>query len=100
MKIDVRPYQAGEERYVAELHEHLYQEEYGWGPAFIDYATDIALRFPERKASDREELFIAERDGRPAGCIMLCQTEDPAVGQLRLFAVEKTNGVAEWARLC
>ena len=100
MKIDVRPYQAGEERYVAELHERLYKEEYGRGPAFIDYATDIALRFPERKASDREELFIAERDGRPAGCIMLCQTEDPAVGQLRLFAVEKTNGVAEWARLC
>lgn len=100
MKIDVRPYQAGEERYVAELHERLYKEEYGRGPAFIDYATDIALRFPERKASDREELFIAERDGRLAGCIMLCQTEDPAVGQLRLFAVEKTNGVAEWARLC
>ena len=101
MKIDVRPYQAGEERYVAELHERLYyKEEYDWGPAFIDYATDIALRFPERKASDREEMFIAERDGRLAGRIMLCQTEDPAVGQLRLFAVEKTNGMAEWARLC
>lgn len=62
--------------------------------------TQLTLRCAERKASDREELFVAERDGRPAGCIMLCQTEDPAVGQLRLFAVEKTNGVAEWARLC
>lgn len=28
-------------------------------------------------------------DGRPVGCIMLCQTEEPAVGQLRLFLVEK-----------
>ena len=36
-----------------------------------------------------EELFVADCDGVLAGCIMLCQADDPSVGQLRLFAVEK-----------
>ena len=34
-------------------------------------------------------MFVAEADGRLVGCIMLCGTDDPDVGQLRVFAVEK-----------
>ena len=30
-------------------------------------------------------------EGEPAGSVMLCGTEDPSVGQLRLFAVEKNR---------
>ena len=89
MKYVVRPYQNGEERYVAELHKKLYAEEYSWGPNFTDYAMKIALDFAKKDKSNREELFIAELEGRPAGCIMLCETDAPDVGQLRLFAVEK-----------
>ncbi len=85
----VRPYKAGEEAYVADLHRRLYTEEYGWGPAFIDYAVHIALSFAEKEKNDREELFVAETDERLAGCIMLCGTDDSDVGQLRVFAVEK-----------
>lgn len=85
----IRPYRPGEERYVAELHKRLYSEEYAWGPSFTDYAAKIALDFAKKEKSDKEELFVAELNGSLAGCIMLCQTDDPAVGQLRLFAVEK-----------
>ena len=85
----IRPCRKGEEEYAADLHKRLYSEEYGWGPAFIDYAADISRRFAQKEKNAREELYVAELDGRLAGCVMLCGTEDPDVGQLRLFAVEK-----------
>lgn len=89
MEFTVRPYQKGEENYVADLHQRLYTEEYAWGPSFTDYAVKIALDFAKKAKSDREELFIAEAKGSPIGCVMLCETDDPDVGQLRLYAVEK-----------
>ena len=85
----VRPYRRGEEEYVARLHERLYSEEYGWGPEFVRYAVEIPRHFAAKERNDREELFIAEQGGRPVGSMMLCATEDPDVGQLRVFAVEK-----------
>jgi hypothetical protein len=38
MRVDyvVRPYQKGEEEYVADAQERAYLEEYNWGPAFGD----------------------------------------------------------------
>lgn len=87
----IRTYRSGEEQYVADLHERLYTGEYGWGPAFVTYAKEIAVDFPKRPASDHEGLWIAEAEGEPAGSVMLCETEDPSVGQLRLFAVEKSR---------
>ena len=89
MEYTIRPYRDGEEQYVAELHKKLYSEEYSWGPSFIDYAVEIALDFAKKDKNDREELFVAEKEGELMGCIMLCKTDNPDVGQLRLFAVEK-----------
>lgn len=88
MDFVVRPYRHGEEQYVADLHRRLYSGEYSWGPSFIDYAVKIALDFAKKDKGDGEELFVAEKDGTLIGCIMLCQTDDPDVGQLRLYAVE------------
>lgn len=85
----IRPYIKGEERYVAELQNRIYSEEYHWGTAFTDYAMELALAFSEKEKRDREELWIAEADGKPVGCIMLCETDDYETGQLRLFVVEK-----------
>ena len=85
----VRPYRSGEEEYVADLHERLYSEEYGWGPEFVKYAVEIPRHFAAKERNGREELFIAEQNGRPVGSLMLCASDDPDVGQLRVFAVEK-----------
>ena len=89
MDFIVRPYRSGEEEYVADLHERLYSEEYGWGPEFVRYAIEIPRRFAGKERNGREELFIAEQNGSPEGSIMLCAADDPDVGQLRVFAVEK-----------
>jgi len=85
----VRPYRKGEEEYVADAHRRIYSGEYRWGESFTKYAAQIALDYANTPHSDREELWIAEAEGKPVGYIMLCETEDPSVGQLRLFLVEK-----------
>lgn len=89
MEYLIRPYKRGEEEYVADLHKRLYSQEYSWGPEFTDYAVGIPRDFGKKPQNDREELFVAEQDGQLAGCIMLCQTDEWNVGQLRLFAVEQ-----------
>lgn len=89
MNYNIRPYRHGEEQYVAELHKKLYTQEYSWGPSFTEYAVKLALEFAQHSKGNREELFVAEADGTLIGCVMLCQTDDPNIGQLRLFAVEK-----------
>ena len=53
----IRDYRPGEEKYA---------EEYGWGPAFVTYAKEIALDFPRRPENGRECLWIAEVEGKPA----------------------------------
>lgn len=85
----VRPYAPGEENAVADAHRRTYSQEYGWNDFFTDYAARLALDFPLREPSDREALWIAEAEGRQVGSIMLCRTDDPSVGQLRLFLVDK-----------
>ena len=89
MDFVIRPYRRGEEEFAANLHKRLSQEEYSWGPSFTDYAVKIALDFAAKPKSSKEDLFVADKNGTLIGYIMLCQTEDPEVGQLRLFAVEK-----------
>ena len=89
MNFTIRPYRRGEEQYVANLQKSLSSTEYLWEPSFTDYAMKIAIDFAKGKKNEREELFVADCDGVLAGCVMLCQTDDPSIGQLRLFAVEK-----------
>lgn len=93
MSYVVRESQPGDATYVADLHRRLYSEEYEWGPAFIAYAEKIALDFELRPKNDKEALWIVEEEpqGQRVGSIMLCATDDPEVGQLRLLAVEKAH---------
>lgn len=92
----VRPYKMGEEKYVADAQQRVYLEEYNWGPAFGNYAQKIAYDFAAVPQNPREEMWVADVNGELVGCIVLNETENPEVGQLRLFLVEKAyrkNGV-------
>jgi len=88
MDFIIRPYRQGEEKYVAEAHRRIYTKEYRWGDSFTEYAINVALHFAESGHSERGELWVAETDGKLVGCIMLCQTDKPLTGQLRLLLVE------------
>ena len=48
MEYTVRPYQKGEEEYVADAHRRIYSEEYRWGDAFTRYAVKVAMDFAEK----------------------------------------------------
>lgn len=92
----IRPYKKGEEEYVAKAQERVYLEEYNWGPAFGDYAKKIAYDFAATPENPKEELWVAEMNGEFVGCIMLVESDNPEIGLLRLFLVEKKcrkNGV-------
>lgn len=92
MSYIVRESRPGEAAYVADLHRRLYSEEYEWGPAFITYAEKIALDYDKNPKNEKEVLWVVEDDQRDlAGSIMLCSTDDPDVGQLRLLAVERKH---------
>ena len=88
----IRPYRPWEERYAAEANCKVYSQEYRWGENFTYYASKIAYDFAAKEKNEREELWIAEADGKPVGCVMLVQAEEPygpGTGQLRLFQVDK-----------
>jgi GNAT superfamily N-acetyltransferase len=85
----VRSYRKGEEAYVADAHKRVYLEEYHWGPEFYTYAGKIAMDFAAKAASSREMLWVAESDGKLVGSVLLVEGDDPSVGQVRLFLVEK-----------
>lgn len=87
MEYIVRPYRRGEEQYVADAHCRLYPAEYGWGPAFTEYAAKIAVDFAGAQ-QEGEALWVAECGGRLIGSVMLCQSGEAGEGQVRLFLVE------------
>ena len=91
MEYLIRTYKKGEEHYVADAHRRVYSEEYNWGDSFISYAAKVAADFASKKPSSREGLWVAEDfiSSKLVGCIMLCETDEKDVGQLRLFLVEK-----------
>lgn len=47
------------------------------------------MNYTVRPFRPGEELWVAEAEGKLIGCIMLCQSDEPLTGQLRLFLVEK-----------
>lgn len=98
----IRPYKPGEENYVAEAHERIYREEFGWGEAFSSYAKQIVYDFARLPKPEHAEMWIAESDGESVGSIMLQETEE-GVGQLRLFLLEpgyrgRGIGIRLWNR--
>ncbi len=100
LKYTIRPYKPGEEHYVAEAHERIYRDYFGWGDNFSRYAKKVVYDFADTPRREHAEMWIAEAAGKPVGSIMLQETEE-GVGQLRLFLMEPDNqhsgiGIALW----
>lgn len=70
---------------VVALHGILYAKEYGFDPTFEAYVAGPLAEFALR-GSDRERLWLAERDGHLVGCIAIV-AESAEVAQLRWFLV-------------
>ena len=58
--------------------------EYGWGPAFTEYAAKIAVEFAGAQ-QEGEALWVAECGGRLIGSVMLCQSGEAGEGRFGCF---------------
>jgi GNAT superfamily N-acetyltransferase len=78
----MRPGDLGE---VVRLHGVVYAREYGLDPTFEAYVAGPLAEFV-RAGSQRERLWLAERDSRLVGSVAIVQAA-PGVAQLRWFLV-------------
>jgi GNAT superfamily N-acetyltransferase len=65
----------------------VYAEEYGWDETFEALVARIVADYVEHRGPQRENAWLAEVDGEPAGCVF-CMRKDDTTAQLRILLVE------------
>jgi GNAT superfamily N-acetyltransferase len=87
--ITLRTHRTGDMGWIIYRHAILYAEEYGWNEQFEALVGQSASRFLKDYGPERERFWIAEIDGKFAGCIFLMKDLEAAnTGRLRNFLVE------------
>ncbi|NMH97811.1 bifunctional helix-turn-helix transcriptional regulator/GNAT family N-acetyltransferase [Pseudonocardia acidicola] len=83
----------GEYGWVVARHGAVYAAEYGWDDSFEGLVAQIVGTYLTDHDPARERAWIAEVDGRPAGCVFCVADPDhDDVAKLRILLVEP------WAR--
>jgi len=83
----LRTHQPGDLGWLVSRHGALYAQEYGWDETFEAFVAEIAARFIRNFDPKRERCWIAERDGRNVGAVLLVR-KAATVAQLRVLIVE------------
>lgn len=79
----------GDMGWILERHGALYHAEYGWDARFEALVADVVAGYLRGHDPRRERCWIAQRDGRRLGCVMLvAHPQRPGVAKLRLLLVE------------
>jgi DNA-binding MarR family transcriptional regulator/GNAT superfamily N-acetyltransferase len=95
----LRPHRPEDLGWILARHATLYAKEYGWGSQFKLLVAGIIADFLRGHDPGREGCWIAERDGEPAGSVMLVDA-DGNVAKLRLLLVEpRARGLGIGRRL-
>jgi GNAT superfamily N-acetyltransferase len=81
----------GDLGWMIKAHGEVYASEYGWDATFEALVARILADYANGKDPDRARAWIAEVDGRRAGCVMCCP-EDETTAELHTLLVEP------WAR--
>lgn len=83
----LRPLRIGDIGWIAHRQGVLYAQEYRWDQSFEALVAEIAAAFVKKRDAQRENAWIAERDGQIVGAVFLVQ-RSKTVAQLRLLYVE------------
>ena len=83
----LRPPRAGDLGWVAQRHGELYARDEGYDMGFEALVAHVVAGFYERKDTERERGWIAERAGERIGCVFVCRKSE-RVAKLRMLLVE------------
>lgn len=86
----LRAHRPGDLGWIVARHGAVYAREHGLGPAFEAEVARICADFLASPEPGRERAWIAERDGRRLGSVLLVRDRHggPETGRLRLLLVE------------
>lgn len=100
-KIVIRQPQPGDIGWAIERHGKLYADEFGWNGEFEALVATLFASFATKHDPSRERCWIAEVDGRRAGCVFVVRNKDRRdVAQLRCLLVDPSaRGLGVGARL-
>ena len=84
----IRPLdQPGDLGWVVMAHGEVYAGEFGWDTSFEALVARIVADYAASHEPRREAAWIAEVDGRRAGCVF-CVAKSEEVAQLRILLVD------------
>ena len=98
-EILLREPRSGDYGWAIERHGIIYDTEFGWGPQFEGLVAELFGKFAAKHDPMRERCWIAELDGKRAGCVFVVERE-ARLAQLRCLLVEpKARGKGVGAAL-
>ncbi|MDU1910141.1 GNAT family N-acetyltransferase [Fusobacterium sp.] len=92
MEFKIRDFKKEDMEFVIEKHWDIYSNEYGYVKrSFYNYVEKTVIDFLAETKWKRENIWIAEAEGKPIGAIALITPDSnkPCEGQLRWFIVDK-----------
>jgi len=90
----------GDLGWVVMAHGESYAEQFGWSTDFEALVATIVADYATGHDPAREAAWIAEVDGRRAGCIFLVGGDEPGVARLRILLVSPdVRGLGVGSRL-
>ncbi len=89
----IREYREEDLEWIVQTHGELYSKEYGFDHTFPDYVRKPLDKFHSARKVDREQIWIAEKNGEKVGVIAIAFFDD-YTAQLRWFLLlEDERGI-------
>lgn len=86
--MNIRSFKPNEADYVIEVHMDFYGTNYGFDETFRSYVSDAINEFLKTFDEEKENIWIVEEGGKPAGSIAIVKVDD-TTAQLRWFILEE-----------